>query len=152
MGGAELIALISAITALCAVVLGPLVSLWGASKQYRVSVLSNNRQAWINALRDTIAELISIASLITLPQDAGDQVKSAQRLLFLSAKIELMMNPNEVDHRLLMGLLNELQGTIGAALSKKSSANDGVAALLQKIVPLSQAILKREWKRVKAVE
>jgi hypothetical protein len=47
----EALAILSAATALIAVVLGPLVSLWAARRQSRVTVLSANRQAWINMNR-----------------------------------------------------------------------------------------------------
>ena len=60
----ETIAVISAVTALLAVLLSPLVSLWSAQRQSRVTVLSANRQAWINTLRDLIAEYISITGLM----------------------------------------------------------------------------------------
>lgn len=58
---AQTVAIISAVTALFAVLLGPLVSIWAAQRQSRVAVLSANRQAWINALRDLISEYISIS-------------------------------------------------------------------------------------------
>lgn len=65
---AETVAIVSAVTALFAVALGPLVSMWAAQRQSRVTVLSANRQAWINTLRELIAEYISISGLV----HAGD--------------------------------------------------------------------------------
>jgi hypothetical protein len=55
-----LISVISACTALVASILGPLVTLSVAKRQFNASVLSANRQKWIETLRDMLAELISL--------------------------------------------------------------------------------------------
>jgi hypothetical protein len=47
-------ALISSLTALAAVVFAPIVSIYVAKRQIRASVVSVNRQAWINRLRDEL--------------------------------------------------------------------------------------------------
>lgn len=154
---AETVAIISAVTALFAVLLGPLVSMWAAQRQSRVAVLSANRQAWINALRDLISEYISISGLI----HAGDWSnrteiefdQKMERLALLSAKIRLMLNPKEEDHQRLSKLLGDLLLTMGgrAAAGNKRDAQKA-RTLVNELVPLSQSILKREWERVKRVE
>ena len=53
-----LISLVSACTALVASIVGPLVTLSVARRQFKANVLSNNRQKWIETLRASIAELI----------------------------------------------------------------------------------------------
>ena len=55
-----LISLISASTALVASVIGPFVTLTVAKRQFNATVLSANRQKWIETLRDLLAELISV--------------------------------------------------------------------------------------------
>ncbi len=153
----ETVALVSAITALCAVVLGPLVSLWAAQKQSRVAVLSGNRQAWINTLRDLIAEYISIVAVV----HAGDWVHKSEeefdqkleRLTLIRTKIMLMINPNEEDHDRLVKLLVAISQTLGgraAAREKRDMQKAG--ELHNKLYPLAQAILKREWERVKQTQ
>jgi hypothetical protein len=154
---AETVAIISAVTALFAVLLGPLVSMWAAQRHSRVAVLSANRQVWINALRDLISEYISISGLI----HAGDWSnrteiefdKKMERLALLSAKIRLMLNPKEEDHQRLSKLLGDLLLTMGgrAAAGDKRDAQKA-RTLVNELVPLSQSILKREWERVKRVK
>jgi hypothetical protein len=153
----ETIAVISAVTALLAVLLSPLVSLWAAQRQSRVTVLSANRQAWINTLRDLIAEYISITDLM----HAGDWSsrteiefdQKMERLALLSAKVGLMINPKEEDHQRLDQLLRGLLLTMGgrAAAGERRDAQKA-RTLIKDLVPLSQSILKREWERVKRVE
>lgn len=157
MSTTETIAVISAVTALLAVLLSPLVSLWAVQRQSRVSVLSSNRQAWINTLRDLIAEYISITGLM----HAGDWSsrteiefdQKMERLALLRSKVRLMLNPSEDDHQRLGQILGDLLLTMGgrAAAGNKRDAQKA-RALVEDLVPLSQSILKREWERVKRVE
>jgi hypothetical protein len=56
----HLISVVSACTALVASVAGPLVTLTGAMRQFNATVLSANRQKWIESLRETLAELITV--------------------------------------------------------------------------------------------
>lgn len=149
----EALAILSAATALIAVVLGPLVSLWAARRQSRVTVLSANRQAWINTLRDLIAECMAISGFIHIA-DWSDRKQSEfdekmERFALVVAKIRLMLNPNEQDHKRLSEILGQLMNTL-RSLKEKDPVKG--AQLMKDFVPLSQTILKREWERVKRVE
>ncbi len=152
----EALALISAITALCAVVLGPLVSLWAAQRQSRVAVLSANRQAWINALRDLIAECMSTSGLIHLAdwsnRSQAEFEAKMERLTFLISKIRLMLNPKEEDHQRLVELLSTLLKSLGGRMAGDPKDAEAGSKAIKELVPLSQAILKREWERVKLVD
>ena len=107
---ALLISVISACTALVASIAGPLVTLTVSRRQFNASVLSANRQKWIDSLRDMLAE------------------------------------PLEPDHQ-------RLYEAIDAAM-KRLESNDAADAEteadIETITALAQAILKREWQRVKA--
>lgn len=147
------LALIAAITALAAVLLGPLVSIWSAQKQANVSVISTNRQAWINALRDSVAEYLSIANYVHVAdwreRPESEYNEKMDRLSFLLSKIRLMLNPNEDDHKNLAKSLSGFAMLCANARDEKDkdkwhlAHNDSLA--------LTQAILKREWERVKRV-
>ena len=154
----EIYTIIAALSALFAVILGPLVSLKIANGQSRVKTLSENRQAWINLLRDTLSEYISAmvhtsAHQAQAERDARETLECLKKLSELHTKIELMLNPNENDHLELMKVLDE---------SSKLAWRDNVQDITQmpiisanlrvKIVELSQSILKREWERVKAIK
>lgn len=153
----EAIALISIITALFAVILGPLVSMWVAQKQARVSVLSTNRQAWINNLRDQVSEFISICALF----HAGDWTNRAdnefddkfERLVLVESKIILMLNPNEKDHNRLSDLLAQARMSLGSrAKDIENRRFKEWGSAYKEIVPLTQSILKSEWIRVKKTQ
>lgn len=150
---AEAIALVAAATALCSVLLGPLVSLWVARKQASVSVLSANRQAWINTLRDQIAEFLSVLAVVHAGEWAERTEKEydeeLKRLVLLVSKVKLMLNPKEEDHQRLSILLSKAAQTVRArAKEEKQKSTEGMQ-LAAEVLPLAQSILKREWERVK---
>ena len=154
-----LISLISACTALVASILGPLVTLSVARRQFNANVLSANRQRWIETLRDMVAELISliVTALVVKAKWHGnwDQGRGAvadpalmeklQRLVLIQSKIRLLLNPTETDHQ-------QLDRAIDAAIKRLQSEQTEDAEMeadIQTITRLAQSILKREWQRVK---
>ncbi|MFM7000012.1 MAG: hypothetical protein ACKOXU_02965 [Limnohabitans sp.] len=149
----EVLAILSAATALSAVVLGPIVSLWAARRQSRVTVLSSNRQAWINTLRDLLAECMAISGFIHIADWSGRKQsefdEKMERFALVVSKIRLMLNPKEQDHKRLDEMLGELMNSM-RSLNEKDAFKG--AQIMKDFVPLTQTILKREWERVKRVE
>src|SRR4030095_6152139 len=111
-----LFSLISACTALVASIAGPFVTLMVAKRNFNATVLSANRQKWIESLRDALAENISLliaALVIKLKwKDKWDRGRGAlvaepalldkvQRMVLTQTKIRLLLNPNEADHQRL---------------------------------------------------
>lgn len=119
-------------------------------------MLSANRQAWINSLRDLIAECLSASGLIHMAdwsnRSQSEFEAKMERLAFVISKIRLMLNPKEEDHQRLADLLSALLKSLGGR--KAGDPKDAVAGsgAVRELVPLSQAILKREWERVKRVD
>jgi hypothetical protein len=154
------ISLVSAATALVASIAGPFVTLYVARSQFNARVLSANRQKWIETLRDMLAELISLIVAVVvvkrgwqgkwnLGMDAVAAnpalLQKLERLVVVQWTIRLLINPEERDHQ-------ELYGTIDAALKRlqaEDTSDADVNADVEHITRLSQAILKREWVRVK---
>ena len=154
------ISMVSAATALVASIVGPLVTLSVGRRQFAASVLSANRQRWIEQLRDLLAEFVSQLGAVWviratwqgewnkgLAPIAADpaRLEKMQRLLLVQSKIRLMLNPTEADHQ-------ELYAAIEASLQRlreERSDEDETAADVEHIAKLGQAILKREWQRVK---
>ena len=155
-----LISLVSACTALVASVVGPIVTLSVARRQFNANVLSANRQKWIETLRDLLAELISllVAALVIKSRwkDKWDKglglintdrafLAKLERIVLVQWKIRLLINPTESDHR-------ELYETIATALKRLQSEKSHDAETetdIESITKLGQLILKREWERVK---
>ena len=123
----------SLLVAALAVFVGPWISgraterqiragLVSADKQIRAGLLSANkqivapmRQAWINALREKVADVLSTSWWYCVSGEdptgpdndglAGSRVE--KRLRFVIQEIELMLNLGEPDHVNLLELLNK---------------------------------------------
>ncbi len=152
----DLLTFLAALSALFAVLLGPLVSLRIANQHTKLNTHSNNRQEWINTLRDSLAEYISEMVLVSGRSYSGnateaEYLESTKSLSRIESKIELLLNPNEKDHQELAKLLE------GSSRDCWRQNVDNFRELplissnnRKRIVALSQKILKREWERVKA--
>ena len=142
------------ITALVAVILGPTISIYVARRQIRGSVVSANRQAWINSLRDALASYMSkqsVARNLNKQHFANqDSLARIEDIVGLQYKIELLLNPTHKDHAELIKLLSNVTRTINQQKDENKDFN--INSCNERIVSLSQKIIKREWERVKQVD
>jgi hypothetical protein len=162
----QLITLVSACTALVASIAGPAVTLTVARRQISANVVSVNRQRWIETLRDLVAELIALIAtgMMVRLERARDSksvgalftsdplmIQKVERIVMVRNKIRLLTNPNEDDHRQLLDAIDVAFRYLSSDLT--SAASDDVAGMLEPridaITRCAQAILKREWTRVK---
>jgi hypothetical protein len=116
--------------------------------QARASSISNNRQAWINALRDEVTGFLTDADMEEVVRDempltddrAREQFRSARALTAHIFKVRLLINPTEGESTRLVEMLQEVQ-------------REGLTAQRREaIVSHTQGILKTEWERVKSGE
>ena len=157
------IPLLSLVVAALAVFVGPVIS-WLVTKQQLLSaaelsatqvrasldaankqIVAPMRQAWINNLRDMLAELLanSLHYYLLGYEDRTEQ--EYQRIGLLEERVKLMLNPMEDDHIRLQKLVRKLVGGI----QPSPQTVDEFVATYEKLTDLSRVILKREWDRVK---
>ena len=154
------ISLISAFTALAASVLGPVVTLSVARRQFCASVLSTNRQKWIESVREGLAELVSLLAAAVVVRKrwhghwdrgfgptASDPalVEKIERVVRVQSRIRLLLNPLEPDHQELVRAIE----TAILRLQSDDAPDEDTEADARAITALAQPILKREWMRVK---
>jgi hypothetical protein len=160
MESATLLSLVSACTALTASIVGPVVTLTVAKRQFNATVLSGNRQKWIEALRDTLAELISLlATALVIKSKWKDKwergrgplnaeptlLDKFERIILTQAKIQLLINPVDPDHQQLDRAIDIAQRRLQSEDAVETETENDIRT----IVALGQAILKNEWQRVK---
>ena len=117
-------------------------------------VIAPMRQAWINALRDKVAEFVSIISINRLhicPSESDSPERKIEahkedqqryeRLKFLVASVELHINSSETDHTKLVEQLSSIVNDY--------HDNEDSSAKLKILVKLTQKILSDEWKVTK---
>jgi hypothetical protein len=158
--------IVTAVTAFAAVIIGPLLTRRQiasaeeiARLQIRASVVSTNRQDWINTLRDAIAEFLSKEAMARtfnrLHHADAESLGRIQEVLRLNCKITLLINSRESDHARLVKLIDKMTNSINGS-NKTSDELRQIDASINDLrietVTLSQAILKREWERVKSSE
>src|SRR5215831_4673573 len=160
MNNPNLLGLLSACTALIATIVGPLVALTVARRQFIATVISGNRHKWIENLRDELAELISLlATALVVKSKWKDRweegrgpmnsdpamLEKFERIVLAQSKIQLLINPGEADHQ----RLGETIDVATRRLRSEDALEADTEADIRTIVELAQAILKREWQRVK---
>ncbi len=157
---------LTAVTAIAAVIIGPWLthrqiesSEKIAARQIRADVVSANRKNWINTLRDTLAEFLSkevmARTFNRLHHADSESLGRIQEVLRLNYKISLLINSEETDHARLCELIDRMTNSIDGsnkAPDELKQLDNSINGVRIETVTLSQAILKREWERVKRCE
>lgn len=157
------ITLVVACTAMIASIAGPFVNTRIATFRFKADVLSVNRQKWIETMRDLVASLnsqfLTVAAIrqtveeptsIVIARDP-ELFRRVESLLRTVSKIELMLNPLEQDHQQLNALMREGVDWLRAP-PPELDIEDRIEVISRDITQAAQAILKREWLRVKRGE
>ena len=166
----DLVSVISAATALVAVVVSPIVSFKIAKRQINASNVSSKRQVWIDELRKDVAEALALISRVQeLKRPSPDlsreeqlgvfdrRVEAELRATELLMRIKLRLNPNEEEHN---DLVRAFQALSSASPDPKPDETDeqklkllaGFFSARDKVLAITQKILKSEWNRVRKGE
>jgi hypothetical protein len=157
------VSLIAACTALVASIMGPLVTLTVARRQFKANVIATNRQKWIDTFRDRLAELLSVANAAQIIKrqsadgwrggvgpleshpDLADKIEKA----FLAiAQIRLLTKEAEPEHR----ALNDAVVAALTYLGDDALHEEELAACIDEISRLGRRIIRDAWGRVKRGE
>jgi hypothetical protein len=149
---------ITALAAIVGVVIGSIVSLLIARQQFKATVISANRQQWINTLRDCIADFqtktkialvetsLALNNETAVASNVKDHDEALKGMRFLVNKTALLLNPNETDHSELILLFKQLEDH---CINGDPNERTKEEKLQDSITSIGQKILKREWERVK---
>jgi len=158
-----------AITAIVAVIVGPLLQ-WRIARRQTADNISAKRQVWIDELRRDIAAFLQTAAKLeglrrpNLALPLEDQKKTFEERVEADSKanelgllIRMRLNPDEPAHNKLVELLVGLAALCPDPPSDETEADRLKAkrafhAQQAKIVAHTQSILKTEWDRIKRGE
>jgi len=155
------VALVSATTALVSAIVGPFVSFFIARRQIRATVISNNRERWIESLRDSVAEYVGllltaamVKQAITEPtwdalRDDHDLRQIVERIVIVKNRILLITNPNDAQYAKLCGLI---QQTYEALAAERTPTVDDLRSRAEAITVAGREVLRLDWARVKRGE
>lgn len=180
-GPKTLAAAIESPTAYLALIVA-LATIFFAFRQIRAKVRADSRQQWIIQARKLLGEVVALIDTHKDLREANRLTQAREiwtKLNPARIELELMLNPSEKDHRLLLYLIQrfarwrrpdfETQDAqiVRRSIAKETSATLGLAAgesdprwkpiidgedraeLISYILRLSHVVLKREWERVK---
>jgi hypothetical protein len=154
------LSLITALTALVASILGPLVTHSVARRQFSANVLSTNRQKWIDTFRDRLAELLSVmnAAQVIKRGSAGAWHGGAgafrespaladkiEKTFMAVAQIQLLTKGAEPVHQ----ALNDAISAALAHLQEDELRESDISDRIVQITELARGIIREEWGRVK---
>lgn len=161
---ANLLATQSFFSGVVLLILAAGITLAGVRYQTKSNIVTKTRQHWINSLRKQLAALFS--TLVSIDAEMSgwqkaskngneaDRKKYAESTELLATefqkqftRLKLMLNPKEPDHK---DLVSRIEKIIDKLLQIKPSID--LPKERDDLVKLSQAILKREWERVKGIE
>ena len=142
--------------ALLAVLVAPLVQLLIAKKQIGATVLSANRQQWINNLRTQVADFMAlVVETHAAIKDIRQTVRYVEvitpylaSLRAIEFNIILPLNPNEPEH---MQLETELDATVKWFKNGPITDDKNVEMFVNRIRDVARKIFKCEWERVKTL-
>lgn len=155
-----MLSLITATTALVASIMGPLVTLSVARRQFRANVISTNRQKWIETFRDRVSELLSLMNAAQVMKRHSIEswqgglgpvhanlglAEKFERAYMALAEIRLMTNASEPEHQ----HLNDAVATALGHLQHDELRDDELTASVEEVIALGRTIIRHEWGRVK---
>jgi hypothetical protein len=152
------VAFITACTTLIASVASPMVSMFVARQQIRASLISNNRERWVEALRDCVAEYVGLLLSLALVKQTtgagqslaigtdGALLQAAERIVLAKNKIMLMLNPSKSSHA---ELRDAVEASYLALVSDEPASLTKLRADTETITRAGRAVLRAEWERVK---
>lgn len=158
-----LLPVLSLVVAALAVFVGPILAWFVAKRQTAIAltnaelqsttslqiankqIVAPMRQAWINNLRDLLAELLGKSEHYWAAGFEDREDEEYQRITELENKLALFINPKEDDHSHLLEQVEKMTQGISGGLS----GNKAFWEAHEEVKKLSQSILKKEWNRVK---
>jgi hypothetical protein len=152
MKAETIISMMSVGVAFLAVIVGPWIQARTTRRQTDAALAAASRQitdpmrqAWIDRLRDLIAELINLGLHYKVAGFEDRTDREYMELTLLQHKVMLMLNLGEEDHRRLYAAI----GSMVEGLNRGRVGDEQVEQSYEVINVLAPTVLKREWNRVK---
>jgi len=143
---------ISALTALGAVILSPLVAYLSVRQQIKSSVLATNRQQWIENLRNAVSEYCGLMNSLNQARSLDHQTyddiyPKLQKSFELESKILLLLNPSEEKHKRISDLTTK--GRVSVFGSNDVYHPEIWNEIWYELIRVSSSIFKEEWIKIK---
>lgn len=108
-------------------------------------IVAPMRQAWINSLRDLLAEIFARSDEYRLKDSNVRSMDEFMPIGVMENRLRLLINPFEVDHQHLVEGIRVM-----LAEAREDSRSGAYWDEKEKLITLAQAVLKAEWNRTKS--
>jgi hypothetical protein len=116
-----------------------------AAKQVRSSVVSANRQKWLDELRadiaEFVAEFVATRSKGSAQQAVAERAEQGRKIHLRYVKIQLRLNPDRPEQAAILAALDALVADVNG-----SNADQ----LLQTLTRATQSLAQSVWRQVKS--
>ena len=150
----QIVPILSLVVAVLAVFIGPIVTLLVSKQKNSTSIQVSNkqiiapiRQEWINNLRDLIADISGKCAHYWASGFEEREDDEYRHITELVHKLQLYINPKENDHAKLLNKVREMEYALSSHGNPENDEKFWSAH--HEVMATAQAILKREWERVK---
>jgi hypothetical protein len=137
---------VAALSAALIALLSAVFTVWNTGRTIRATVVSTNRQKWIDSIRDDLALFLRLSSIDHMHQwtepSAGliEETQAARKEMHLiSLRILLKLNPAENEHVEFIDMIEKLRTT----------SRPQEDPLPDRLARAGQDIFKAEWERIK---
>ena len=139
-------ALLSSLTALVAVFIGPIIT---ARIQHRQTV-AGMREKWIYDLRQILSDMIGIAETASAALVQSREVNKPlqeqyDKLVRLEGKAKMMLNPKGMSHKQLQSQLEDMVALANDQSMQSAEKMLKMRSLSQTIIPTCQSVFKEAW-------
>lgn len=143
---AAIAALLSSLTALVAVFIGPIIT---ARIQHR-QMVAGMREKWIYDLRQILSDIIGTAetasSVLLQSREICEPLQEKyDSLVRLEGKAKMMLNPKKQSHKQLQSQLEEMVALVNDPSVKSAKKMPQMRTLSQAIIPTCQSVFKEAW-------
>lgn len=139
-------ALLSSLTALVAVFIGPIIT---ARVQQR-QMVAGMREKWIYDLQQTLSELIgtaeSASSVLVQAREVSEPLQEKyDSLVRLEGRAKMMLDPKDQNHRDLQVKLEEMIALVNNPSIQSTKKMQQMRGMSQAIIPTCQSVFSKAW-------
>jgi hypothetical protein len=164
---------LAAIASPFVVLVGVVASVLIANKNLKGTLITNQRRAWINEVRNEVAAILAALGPLQIDFPSQEQatrmVHLMNELLLTQAKLTLLMDPkNNAQRELLHVATNAIQhaheareakakarqarGPLEAPAKKPDQPDPLVSADIEKLINTTQKVISEAWKKARSLK
>jgi len=122
--------------------------------QFKATISTKNRQAWINELRQNLSEYLSYSLYLSIlknsnPANTAERNKMFEKLILAQSKIELLVNHNKPEQKKLLDSIDKLFSSSSNSDNPSENENIAYRNARTELINSSRNLFDIHWKKIK---